>query len=71
MEIFKLATQATGVVQFLFDFINLLIFPFNVAALVGVRTTGTDKNIKIYNNISNSEFANIVHILVRPETNDS
>lgn len=38
---------------------------------VGVRTTGTDKNIKIYNNISNSEFANIVHILVRPETNDS
>ena len=31
----------------------------------------TDKNIKIYNNISNSEFANIVHILVRPETNDS
>ena len=38
---------------------------------VGVRTNGTDKNIKIYNNISNSEFANIVHILVRPETNDS
>ena len=38
---------------------------------VGVRTAGTDKNIKIYNNISNSEFANIVHILVRPETNDS